>query len=47
MSQKILLVALTFNVLMISANLWDRKYLWAMYWLGACMINTAVFLMKK
>jgi hypothetical protein len=47
MSQKILLVALMFNALMAGSTALEKKYLWTMYWLGACIINSAVFLMKK
>ena len=47
MSQKILIVVLTFNLLMASANVIEKKYLWAVYWLGAFLINSAVFFMKK
>jgi hypothetical protein len=47
MSQKILLIAIAFNLAMVLSTLYEKKYLWTLYWTGAVILNLAVYNMKK
>lgn len=46
MSLHILFANLCFNVAMVGASAWERKWFWALYWVGAFLINTAVTLIR-
>jgi hypothetical protein len=39
MSQNMILIVMVFNLVMIVSSLADKKIPWAVYWVGALVIN--------
>ena len=46
MSLHILMVNVLFNLALMLASGWERKWFWVLYWFGALAINTAVTLIR-